>query len=104
MRKRGKVASVALAFALLLALNQGANFATATESPSAEFIVVFEDKVSRTVSNKIITDAGGQIIRTFARVFNGSVVYGTLTKMRALAKNPNVLLVEENLEVFGDLF
>jgi len=99
MRKRRKVASVALAFALLLALNQGANFATAAESPSAEFIVVFEDKVSRTVSNKIITDAGGQIIRTFARVFNGSVVYGTFTKMRALAKNPNVLLVEENLEV-----
>lgn len=93
------MASIGLAFALLLTLNQGANFAAAAESPSAEFIVVFDDKVSRTVSNKIITDAGGKIMRTFARVFNGSVVYGTFAKMQALAKNPNVMLVEENLEV-----
>lgn len=93
------MAAIGLAFALLLTLNQGANFAAAAESPSAEFIVVFDDKVSRTVSNKIITDAGGKIMRTFARVFNGSVVYGTFAKMQALAKNPNVMLVEENLEV-----
>ena len=99
MRKREKAASVALVFSFLFALNQGANFATAAESPSSEFIVVFEDNVSRTASNKIIADAGGQLIRTFARVFNGSVVFGTFTKMKALAKNPNVLLVEENLEV-----
>ena len=99
MRKRGKAASVALVFSFLLAFNQGANFATATESRSSEFIIVFEDNVSRTASNKIITDAGGELIRTFARVFNGSVAFGTFTKMKALAKNPNVLLVEENLEV-----
>jgi subtilisin family serine protease len=94
-----KAASAALAFSFLLTLNQSANFATAAESPSTEFIIVFEDKVPRATSNKIITDAGGQIIRTFARVFNGSVVFGTFAKMEALAKNPNVLLVEENLEV-----
>jgi len=94
-----KAASAALAFSFLLTLNQSANFATAAESPSSEFIIVFEDKVPRATSNKIITDAGGQIIRTFARVFNGSVVFGTFAKMEALAKNPNVLLVEENLEV-----
>jgi subtilisin family serine protease len=94
-----KVASAALAFSFLLTLNQSANFASAAESPSSEFIIVFEDKVPRATSNKIITDAGGQIIRTFARVFNGSVVFGTFAKMEALAKNPNVLLVEENLEV-----
>ena len=94
-----KAASAALAFLFLLTLNQSANFATAAESPSSEFIIVFEDKVPRATSNKIITDAGGQIIRTFARVFNGSVVFGTFAKMEALAKNPNVLLVEENLEV-----
>jgi subtilisin family serine protease len=94
-----KVASAALAFSFLLTLNQSANFATAAESPSTEFIIVFEDKVTRTASNKIITDAGGELIRTFARVFNGSVVFGSVTKMKALAKNPDVLLVEENLEV-----
>ena len=99
MRMGRKVASAALAFSFLLTLNQSANFATAAESPSSEFIIVFEDKVPRATSNKIITDAGGQVIRTFARVFNGSVVFGTFAKMEALAKNPNVLLVEENLEV-----
>ena len=99
MRIGRKAASAALAFSFLIAVNQGANFASAAESPSSEFIVVFKDSVSRTASNKIITDAGGEIIRTFARVFNGSVVFGTFAKMQALAKNPNVLLVEENLEV-----
>ena len=99
VRKHRKVASLALAFSFLLAANQGTNFATAADTRSSEFIIVFEDKVSRTASNKIIADAGGELIRTFARVFNGSVVFGTFTKMKALAKNPNVLFVEENLEV-----
>ena len=54
-----KAASIALAFSFLLTLNQSGNFATAAESPSSEFIVVFKDSVSRTASNKIITDAGG---------------------------------------------
>ena len=99
MRMGRKAASAALAFSFLLTLNQSENVAIAAESPSTEFIIVFEDKVPRATSNKIITDAGGQIIRTFARVFNGSVVFGTFAKMEALAKNPNVLLVEENLEV-----
>jgi subtilisin family serine protease len=94
-----KAASAALAFSFLLTLNQSVNIASAAESPSSEFIIVFEDKVPRATSNKIITDAGGQVIRTFARVYNGSVVFGTFAKMEALAKNPNVLLVEENLEV-----
>ena len=99
MRIGRKAASAALAFSFLLTLNQSANFATAAESPSTEFIIVFEDNVTRSASNKIIADAGGELIRTFARVFNGSVVFGSVTKMKALAKNPNVLLVEENLEV-----
>lgn len=99
VRKHRKVASLALAFSFLIAVNQGTNFATAADTRSSEFIIVFEDKVSRTASNKIIADAGGELIRTFARVFNGSVVFGTFTKMKALAKNPNVLFVEENLEV-----
>ena len=99
MRVGRKAASAALAFSFLLALNQGANFASAAESPSSEFIVVFKDDVSRTASNKIIADSGSDLIRTFARVFNGSVVFGTFAKMKVLAKNPNVLFVEENLEV-----
>jgi subtilisin family serine protease len=99
MRIGRRTASAALAFSFLLTLNQSANFASSAESPSSEFIIVFEDKVPRATSNKIIADAGGQLIRTFARVFNGSVVFGTFAKMQALAKNPNVLLVEENLEV-----
>ena len=99
MRIGRKAASAALAFSFLIAVNQSANFATAAESPSSEFIVVFKDDVSRTASNKIIADSGSDLIRTFARVFNGSVVFGTFAKMKALAKNPNVLFVEENLEV-----
>jgi subtilisin family serine protease len=99
MRIGRRTASAALAFSFLLTLNQSANFASSAESPSSEFIIVFEDKVPRATSNKIIADAGGQLIRTFAQVFNGSVVFGTFAKMQALAKNPNVLLVEENLEV-----
>jgi subtilisin family serine protease len=94
-----KAASAALAFSFLIAVNQSANFATAAESPSSEFIVVFKDDISRTASNKIIADSGSDLIRTFARVFNGSVVFGTFAKMKVLAKNPNVLFVEENLEV-----
>ncbi|MEJ6574069.1 MAG: S8 family peptidase [Actinomycetes bacterium] len=105
MRIGSKAASGALAMLLLIALNQSTNFATAAGSSSsngntyAEFIVAFEPKVSRATSNKIIADAGGEIIRKFARVLNGSVVNGTFAKMLALAKNPNVLFVEENLEV-----
>ena len=99
MRIGRKAASAALVFSFLFAVNQSANFASAAESPSSEFIVVFKDNVSRAASNKIIADSGGELIRTFARVFNGSVVFGTFAKMKALAKNPNVLFVEENLEV-----
>ena len=99
MRIGRKAVSATLAFSFLFALNQGANFASAAESPSSEFIVVFKDDVSRTASNKIIADSGSDLIRTFARVFNGSVVFGTFAKMKVLAKNPNVLFVEENLEV-----
>ena len=87
MRIGRKAVSAALAFSFLFALNQGANFATAAESPSSEFIVVFKDDVSRTASNKIIADSGSDLIRTFARVFNGSVVFGTFAKMKVLAKN-----------------
>ena len=100
MRKHRRVASAALAFSFLLALNQGTNFATAADnSTTAEFIVVFEPGISRAALNQIIENSGGELIRTYRRVFNGSLVTGTFAKMRARAKNPNVILVEENLEV-----
>ena len=100
MRKHRRAVAAALAFSFLLALNQGTNFATAADnSTTAEFIVVFEPSVSRSALNQIIENSGGELIRTYRRVFNGSLVTGTFAKMRALAKNPNVILVEENLEV-----
>ena len=65
----------------------------------SDFIVVFEPGYSRTNSNKLISASGAKLLRTFTRVFNGALVNGPLAKMQALAKNPNVLVVEDDLEV-----
>ena len=92
-------ASIALAFSLSLGLTQGINSATAATSTTADFIIIFEDDVTRTALNKIIQDAGGQLIRTYTYVFNGALANGPTTKMLALAKNANVISVEENLAV-----
>jgi subtilisin family serine protease len=100
MRKHRRAVAAALAFSFILALNQGTNSATAADnSNTAEFIVVFEPSVSRSALNQIIENSGGELIRTYRRVLNGSLVTSTFAKMRALAKNPKVILVEENLEV-----
>ena len=92
-------ASIALAISLSLGLTQGINSATAATSTTADFIIIFEDDVTRTALNKIIQDAGGQLIRTYTYVFNGALANGPTTKMLALAKNANVISVEENLAV-----
>ena len=92
-------ASIALAFSLSLGLTQGINSATAATSKTADFIIIFEDNVTRIALNKIIQDAGGQLIRTYTYVFNGALANGPTTKMLALAKNANVISVEENLAV-----
>ena len=64
-----------------------------------DFIVVFQPKTSRIESNKLVRDSGAQVLRTFSSVFNGALVNGPLAKMQALANNPNVLVVEDDLEV-----
>lgn len=65
----------------------------------SDFIVVFQPGTSRINSNKLIKDSGAQTIRTFSNVFNGSLVNGPLAKMQALANNPNVLVVEDDMQV-----
>lgn len=99
MRNGRKAALIALAVSLLLGLNQGANIAGAATTTSADFIIIFEDNVTRTAANKIIQDSGGTLIRTYTYVFNGVFVNGSISKMLALAKNSNVISVEENLAV-----
>lgn len=100
MRKRKQSIFGALALVLSLALSQMTNSALAAEDGSySDFIVVFEPEVSRTTSNKIILNSDGQLIRGYSKVFNGTLVSGPTGKMLALAKNPKVLSVEENLEV-----
>jgi subtilisin family serine protease len=90
----------ALALLVSLAVSQSTNSALAAEDgPYSDFIVIFEPEVSRTTSNKIILNSDGQLIRGYSKVFNGTLVSGPTTKMLALAKNPKVLSVEENLEV-----
>jgi subtilisin family serine protease len=65
----------------------------------SDFIVVFQPGMSRLNSNKLVKDSGAQVLRTFSNVFNGALVNGPLAKMQALANNPNVLVVEDDLEV-----
>ena len=100
MRKGPQSIFVAFALLLSLALSQSTNSALAAEDgPYSDFIVIFDPEVSRTTSNKIILNSEGQLIRGYSKVFNGTLVSGPTTKMLALAKNPKVLSVEENLEV-----
>lgn len=65
----------------------------------SDFIVVFKPQVARGNADKLLTDSGAQKVREFTKVFNGALVNGPLAKMQALAKNPNVLVVEDDLEV-----
>lgn len=65
----------------------------------SDFIVVFKPRASRIDSNKLVKDSGAQVLRTFSKVFNGALVNGPLAKMQALANNPNVLVVEDDLQV-----
>lgn len=69
------------------------------QSMCYDFIVVFKPGLSRGNSDKLLSDANAQKIREFSNVFNGALVNGPLAKMQALAKNPNILVVEDDLEV-----
>ena len=99
--RQGRVSFLrALTLLLILALTQSVHFAfTANADADSEFIIVFDPEVPRTTSDKIIQNADGLSIRRFAKVFNGTLVSGPADKILALANNPKVQLVEEDLAV-----
>ena len=63
------------------------------------YIVIFQPGFARSNSNKLVKDSGGQVLTEYTNVFNGALVSGPQGKMQALAKNPNVRLVEADAEV-----
>lgn len=65
----------------------------------SDFIVVFAPGLSRTASSELIRGSSAQIKRSFNNIFNGALVSGPLSKMQALANNPNILVIEDDLEV-----
>jgi subtilisin family serine protease len=67
--------------------------------PCSDFIVVFTPGLSRTLAGQLLRESSAQTKRTFSAIFNGALVNGPLSKMQALANNPNVLVVEDDLEV-----
>lgn len=67
--------------------------------PCSDFIVVFKPGISRTISTELLRQSSAQIKRNFSFIFNGALVNGPLSKMQALSNNPNVLVVEDDLEV-----
>lgn len=64
-----------------------------------DFIVVFKPGLARGSADKLLSDSGARKIREFSNVFEGALVNGPLAKMQALAKNPNILVVEDDMEV-----
>jgi subtilisin family serine protease len=72
---------------------------SAAKDPCSDFIVVFNPASSRATANSLIARANGRVKREFNQLFNGAVVNGPLSKMQALANNPNFLVVEDDLEV-----
>jgi subtilisin family serine protease len=67
--------------------------------PCSDFIVVFVPGFAKTKSQELLKLSNAQIKREFNSIFNGALVNGPLSKMQALANNPNVLVVEDDLEV-----
>ena len=67
--------------------------------PCSDFIVVFQPGYSRGASDELLKNSGAQVKRQFSAIFNGALVTGPLSKMQALSNNPNVLVVEDDLEV-----
>jgi subtilisin family serine protease len=72
---------------------------SASKDPCSDFIVVFNPASSRATANSLITKASGRVKREFSQLFNGALVNGPLSKMQALANNPNFLVVEDDLDV-----
>ncbi len=76
-----------------------ASKAKVAADPCSDFIVVFEPGFARDKSNELLKGSSAQIKRQFNSIFNGALVTGPLSKMQALANNPNVLVVEDDLEM-----
>lgn len=73
--------------------------AAKSADPCSDFIVVFKPGLARTTSGELLRQSSAQLKRTFTSIFNGALVNGPLSKMQALANNPNVLVVEDDLEI-----
>jgi len=69
------------------------------QDPCSDFIVVFTPGLGKAQSQELIKQSNAQTKREFSSIFNGALVNGPLSKMQALARNPNVLVVEDDLEV-----
>lgn len=69
------------------------------QDPCSDFIVVFTPGLGKAKSQELIKQSNAQIKREFSSIFNGALVNGPLSRMQALARNPNVLVVEDDLEV-----
>lgn len=67
--------------------------------PCSDFIIVFQPGFARSESAELLKNSSAQVKRQFTSIFNGALVNGPLSKMQALANNPNVLVVEDDLEV-----
>ncbi len=67
--------------------------------PCSDFIVVFQPGFARASSTELIKTTGAQVKQEWSNALNGALVNGPLSKMLALANNPNVLVVEDDLEV-----
>lgn len=67
--------------------------------PCSDFIIVFQPGFARSQSAELLKSSSAQVKRQFTSIFNGALVNGPLSKMQALANNPNVLVVEDDLEV-----
>ncbi|MFM9151885.1 MAG: S8 family peptidase [Candidatus Planktophila sp.] len=61
--------------------------------------MVFTPGLSRASSGQLLRESSAQTKLTFSSIFNGALVNGPLSKMQALANNPNVLVVEDDLDV-----
>ena len=67
--------------------------------PCSDFIVVFVPGFAKAKSQELLSASNAQVKREFSSIFNGALVNGPLSKMQALANNPNVLVVEDDLEM-----
>lgn len=67
--------------------------------PCSDFIVVFAPGLGRAKSDELVKQSNARVKQQFSSIFSGALVNGPLSKMQALANNPNVLVVEDDLSV-----